>query len=50
MAANENALTWPIFELGIGSLHKNGVEYDQDCNGNQLMSLCNCTHNAGTFR
>ena len=25
MAATENALTRPIFELGICSLHKNGV-------------------------
>ena len=30
MAANENALTRSIFELGICSLHKNGVEFDQD--------------------
>ena len=37
MAASENALTRPIFELGICSLHKNGVEFDQDCNGNQLF-------------
>ena len=40
MAANENALTLPIFELGICSLNKNGVEFDQDCNGNQLRGLC----------
>ena len=36
MAANQNALTRPIFELGICSLHKNGVELDQDWNANQL--------------
>ena len=36
MAANENALTQPIFELGIYSLHKNGVELYQVCNSNQL--------------
>ena len=35
MAANENALTRPIFEQGICSLHKNGVEFDHNCNGNQ---------------
>ena len=40
MAANENALTRPIVELGICSLHKNGVEFDQVCNGNQLWGLC----------
>ena len=34
MAANENALTRPIFELGICSLHKNGVEFHQDCKAN----------------
>ena len=34
MAASENALTRPIFELGICSLHKNGVEFHQDCKGN----------------
>ena len=35
MAANENAITRPIFELGILPLHKNGVEFDQDYNGIQ---------------
>ena len=35
MAANENALTRLIFEPGTCSLHKNGVEFDQDFNGNQ---------------
>ena len=39
-AASENALTRPIFELGTCSLHTNIVEFDQDCNGNQLRGLC----------
>ena len=39
MAANENVLTGPLFELGTYSLHKNGVEFDQDYNGNQLRGL-----------
>ena len=29
MAANENALTRPIFELGLCSLHTNWVEFHQ---------------------
>ena len=51
MAANENALTRPIVELGICSLHKNGVEFNQDRNVYQLRGpYGNFTHNAGTFR
>ena len=40
MAANENALTQSIFELGICSLHENGVEFCQKCNGSVLVGLC----------
>ena len=36
MAANENALTRPIFELEICSIPKNEVIFDQNCNDNQL--------------
>ena len=49
MAANENTLTRPIFDLEICSLNKIGVEFDQDCNVNQLSGHY-FIHNAGTFR
>ena len=39
MAANENTLTQPIFELGICSLHENGIEFHQKLIGNILAGL-----------
>ena len=46
MATNENTLTRPIFELGMCSLHKNGIEFefDQDYNGNQCDLECDLTN------
>ena len=38
MASIENALT--IFELCFYSVHENGAELCQKCNGNVLMKLC----------
>ena len=51
MVANENALTQPILELGICSLHENGVEG----NGNVLVGLCRrnyiiCPQNWGPIK
>ena len=42
LAANENALTQLKFELGICSLHENGVDFCQNCNGN---TKCNFSIN-----
>ena len=43
MSANKNSLTQPIFDLGLCSLHENGVEFFPKCNGNVLVSYAGKT-------